>query len=681
MAVRKQEFFSLYRHGMIRAAACIPGLKVSSPVFNADKTLELIREAHEGKAVLATFPELGISAYSNEDLFFQEALLAATETALGTLLARTAALDMIIVVGAPIAVEGGIYNCGVVMHEGVVLGVAVKSYLPNYREFYERRQFRPAYELPVKTITLCGQRDVPIGSDLIFAAPSIPGFKLYVEICEDLWAPIPPSSFAALDGATVMVNLSASNITVGKDEYRHQLAANQSARCLAAYLYTAAGVGESTTDLAWDGHAMVYENGSLVAESKRFSWEPQVIFGDIDLDRLAKDRVRSNTFHEARVFHSAGFRHIEAPVRAPRGKVTLAREISRFPYVPSDPALRDKRCYEVYNIQVQGIAKRMMSTGIENLVIGVSGGLDSTHALIVCARAMDALGLPRTNIKAYTLPGFATSKKTYGNAHALMEALGVEANEIDIRPGSRRMMEDIGHPYAKGQDLYDVTFENVQAGQRTSILFRLANFRGALVVGTGDLSELALGWSTYGVGDQMSHYNVNASVPKTLIQYVIRWVAARELFGARASKVLLDILSTEISPELVPGKKGDEPAQMTEEVIGPYELQDFNTFYFTRYGYLPSKIAFLSWSAWHDRTRGTWPGVPEASRHEYTLGEIKRWLEVFIRRFFRFSQYKRSCIPNAPKVGSGGSLSPRGDYRAPSDSDDAPWLEDLRNIP
>jgi NAD+ synthase (glutamine-hydrolysing) len=681
LAVRKQDYFSLYRHGMIRTAACIPELKVSSPDFNARKTLELIRDAFAGKAVLATFPELGISAYSNEDLFFQEALLDRTEAALRMLLDETAALDMIVVVGAPVAVEGGIYNCGVVMHKGVILGLAVKSCLPNYREFYEVRQFRPALQLPVKTVDLCGRKDIPIGNDLIFSIPGLPGFKLFVEICEDLWAPIPPSSHAALAGATVMVNLSASNITVGKDEYRHQLASNQSARCLSAYLYTAAGMGESTTDLAWDGHAMVYENGSLVSESKRFSWEPQVIFGDIDLDRLAKDRVRSNTFHEARATHGRPFRQVEVPVRAPGGRVPLVREISRFPYVPSDPGLRDKRCYEVYNIQVQGIAKRMMSTGIENLVIGVSGGLDSTHALIVCARAMDALGLPRTNIKAYTLPGFATSKKTYGNAKALMAALGVEGNEIDIKPGSRRMMEDIGHPFVKGQNLYDVTFENVQAGQRTSILFRLANFRNALVVGTGDLSELALGWSTYGVGDQMSHYNVNASVPKTLIQYVIRWVAAKELFGADTSRVLMDILATEISPELVPGKKGEEPAQMTEEVIGPYELQDFNTFYFTRYGYLPSKIAFLSWSAWHDRGKGSWPDVPEASRHEYSISEIRRWLEVFIRRFFKFSQYKRSCIPNAPKVGSGGSLSPRGDYRAPSDSDDAPWLDDLKNIP
>lgn len=678
---RNPDFFNLYRHGFVRVATCIPELKVGDPLFNAQKTLDLIRDANAKKAVLAVFPELGISAYSNEDLFFQEALLDSVRTALGFILQETVSLDIAVAVGAPLNVEGGLYNCAVVMHRGIIKGIAVKSYLPNYREFYEVRQFRPSHELPVSFIDLCGQRDIPIGADLIFTVPAMSGFKFFIEICEDLWAPIPPSSYAALAGASVMINLSASNITVGKDEYRHGLAGNQSARCLAAYIYTAAGFGESTTDLAWDGHAMVYENGTLISESKRFSLEPQVVCADIDLDRLATDRIRSNTFHAARRFHRHAFRQVSVDVPAPGEGVLLEREIPRFPYVPSQAALRDKRCYEVYNIQVQGIAKRMISTGIKNLVIGVSGGLDSTHALIVCARAMDMLGLPRTNIKAYTLPGFATSQKTYNNAKELMASLHVEAGEIDIIPASKQMMKDIDHPYAKGEDLYDITFENIQAGQRTSILFRLANFRDALVVGTGDLSELALGWSTYGVGDQMSHYNVNASVPKTLIQYVIRWVAQKDLFGAEASRSLKDILETEISPELVPGTASDEPAQMTEEVIGPYELQDFNTFYTVRYGYLPSKIAFLSWTAWHDRQKGSWPDVPQDKRNEYTLPQIKHWLQVFIRRFFKLSQYKRSCIPNGPKVGSGGSLSPRGDYRAPSDSEDAPWLEDLKKVP
>ncbi len=677
-------FFNLYSQGFIRVAACIPELKVSDPTFNAQKTLELAVRAHENRAVLAVFPELGISGYSNEDLFFQDALLGIVQDALAWLMNATKDMDMAVVVGAPLVVMNALYNCGVVLHKGKMAGIALKSYLPNYREFYEARQFRPAHEIPLSTLDILGCRDVPIGPDLIFDIPGIKDFRFFVEICEDLWSPIPPSSFASLAGATVVVNLSASNITVGKDEYRHDLASNQSARCLGAYIYTAAGFGESSTDLAWDGHAIMYENGTLVSESKRFSFDPQVICADIDLDRLAQDRLRQTSFHSTRSLNKVNtplFRRIDLDVKPPQGEILLERQISRFPYVPAQAEVRDKRCYEVYNIQVQGLAKRMKSTGMENLVIGVSGGLDSTHALIVCARAMDALGLPRTNIKAYTMPGFATSDMTYRHAVELMKALGAESGEIDIKPSCMQMMEDINHPYAAGQELYDVTFENVQAGQRTSILFRIANQRHAMVVGTGDLSELALGWCTYGVGDHMSHYNVNASVPKTLIQYIIRWVADRELFGPDVTACLKGILATEISPELIPGSAGDKPAQSTQEVIGPYELQDFNTFYATRYGYRPSKIAYLAWNAWHDRRKGIWPDVPEEARSEYTIKEIRHWLEVFLHRFFGISQYKRSCIPNSPKVGSGGSLSPRGDYRAPSDSEDAPWMEDLKKVP
>jgi NAD+ synthase (glutamine-hydrolysing) len=678
----KRDFFDMYRHGFVRVAACIPEVRVSDPAFNAEKVLDLVREAHKKRAVLAVFPELCLCAYSNEDLFFQGALLRSSDEALQRVLEQTAGIDMAVVVGAPLQIAAGLYNCGLVLHRGRVMGIAVKSYLPGYREFYEARQFRPARELPVDTVDLGSQRGIPIGPDLVFEAPGIPGLSFFVELCEDIWSPVPPSSHAALAGATVLANLSASNITAGKDEYRHELASSQSARCLSAYIYTAAGFGESTTDLAWDGHALVYENGNLVSESRRFSWEPQVVCADIDLDRLVSDRMRMTTFHDARGLEGGRvFRKVPLDLLPPPETTPLEREVARFPYVPVSSGLRDKRCFEVYNIQVQGLAQRMRSAGVRNLVIGVSGGLDSTHALIVCARVMDALGLPRTNIKAYTMPGFATSQKTYTNARDLMEALGVEAGEIDIRPGSMRMMEDIGHPFAAGDKVYDVTFENVQAGQRTSVLFRLANHLDGLVVGTGDLSELALGWCTYGVGDHMSHYSVNASVPKTLIQYVIRWVAEKELFGPEVSRCLEDILGTEISPELVPGTNGDQPAQSTEKVIGPYELQDFNTFYLTRYGYLPSKVAFLSWCAWHDRQAGSWPDVPEEARREYSLSEIKHWLRVFIRRFFKLSQYKRTCVPNAPKVGSGGSLSPRGDYRAPSDSEDAPWMADLETVP
>jgi NAD+ synthase (glutamine-hydrolysing) len=679
-----KDFFNLYRHGFIRTAVCVPEVRVADVVFNTEKTIALAKKASAQKALFALFPELGLSAYSNDDLFHQEALLQKVREALGVVLKKTTALNTILVVGAPLRVDSFLFNGGVVMYRGRILGVALKSYLPNYREFYEGRQFRPAEDALSKTISLCGQQDIPFGPDLLFEVESIPGFTFHIEICEDLWVPVPPSSFAALAGATVLVNLSASNITIGKSEYRHSLAANQSARCVAAYLYAAAGPGESTTDLAWDGQAMAYENGTLLAESERFSGQSQMILADIDLDRLVQDRMRLTSFSQnARILRdrTEQFRKVTFPVVLPSGVIPLVREYARFPYVPSDPAKRDERCYEAYNIQIQGLAKRLKSSGIENVVIGVSGGLDSTHALIVAAKTMDFLGYDRTGVKAYTMPGFATTDKTYRNAHRLMNALGVEANEIDIRESCMQMFRDIRHPFAKGNKDYDITFENVQAGERTSHLFRLANLRHAIVLGTGDLSELALGWCTYGVGDHMSHYNVNVSVPKTLIQYLIRWVASTNQFDRITSETLLDILETEISPELVPGQKGDQPAQCTEATIGPYELQDFNTFYTTRFGYLPTKIAFLAWHAWHDREKGAWPDVPDHRQNEYTIGEIRRWLLVYLQRFFQTSQFKRSCVPNGPKVGSGGSLSPRGDWRAPSDSEAAVWLENAKGIP
>jgi NAD+ synthase (glutamine-hydrolysing) len=471
---------------------------------------------------------------------------------------------------------------------------------------------------------------------------------------------------------------------VGKSDYRNSLAASQSARCISAYLYAAAGPGESTTDLAWDGHAMIYENGNLLAESERFSRTSQVIYADVDLDRLAQDRMRMNSFGQNacnQIDKLERFRKVSFAATPVEKRMLLEREYPRFPYIPADPGKRDQRCYEAYNIQVHGLAQRLKSSEIKNVVIGISGGLDSTHALIVTARTMDLLNLPRSNVKAYTMPGFATSDKTYTNALRLMKAIGVESNEIDIKPSCTQMLKDIGHPYAKGKKLYDITFENIQAGERTSHLFRLANMKNALVVGTGDLSELALGWCTYGVGDHMSHYSVNASVPKTLIQHLIRWVAHSSQFTEETSQTLLDILATEISPELIPGADGDQPAQKTETFIGPYDLQDFNNFFVTRFGYLPTKVAFMAYCTWRDKTRGQWPDVPEEKRNQYTIGEIRHWLTVYLYRFFKMSQYKRSCIPNSPKVGSGGSLSPRGDYRAPSDSEATVWLENADNIP
>jgi len=677
-------FFNMYNHGFIRTALCSPEVRVSDPAFNAKSTVSLARRAAANNAVFALFPELGLSAYSNEDLFHQDALLKGVLDSIEYIAEATEHLNIILVIGAPLQVDSFLFNTAVVLYRGKIRGVAVKSYLPNYREFYESRQFSPAEDARSRTISICGQKNIPFGSHLLFRIENFRHFTFFIEICEDVWVPIPPSSLASLAGATVIGNLSASNIVVGKSEYRHMLVASQSARSISAYLYTASGYGESTTDLAWDGHAMIYENGTFLAESERFSRDPQITYGDIDLDRLAQDRMRITSFSKnARIFKEdlSHFQTISFAIEQPEKRILLTREFSRFPYIPADPGKRDLRCYEIYNIQVQGLAKRMHSSGIDNLVIGISGGLDSTHALIVAARTVDLLGLPRSNIKAYTMPGFATSDMTYQNAMNLMKALGVEANEIDIRPSCMQMFRDIGHPFAEGRKVYDITFENVQAGERTSHLFRIANLRKALVVGTGDLSELALGWSTYGVGDHMSHYNVNASVPKTLIQHLIRWVVRSGQFDDETGNILTEILDTEISPELIPGDRNDTPAQKTEETIGPYELQDFNNYYITRYGYLPTKVAFMAYCVWRDKTKGLWPDIPDDRRNEYGIGDIKRWLKVYLYRFFKISQFKRSCIPNAPKIGSGGSLSPRGDYRAPSDSEATVWLDIAEGIP
>jgi NAD+ synthase (glutamine-hydrolysing) len=664
----------------------VPAVRVADPAFNARQVAGLIAEAAERRAVAVLFPELCLSAYSCEDLFHQAALLDSCRSALQELLEASRTSPVLAVVGMPLAVDHLLYNCAIVMCRGRVLGVVPKTYLPNYREFYERRQFTPGDAALRDTIECGGERDVPFGSDLLFELSSQPLATFHVEICEDLWVPVPPSSYAALAGATVLLNLSASNVTVAKADYRHRLAASQSARCLAAYLYSGAGYGESTTDLAWDGHAVIYENGDLLAESRRFSYEPQLICGEIDLERLAQERMRQGSFAQAAERHRdrlRRFRRVQIPLPLPqRGRLLPGRHYERFPYVPSEPERRDARCAEVFEIQVQGLVKRLQFTGLQHLVIGVSGGLDSTHALLVCAQAMDVLRHPRDHILAYTMPGFATSRRTLDQAHRLMRAVGATAHELDIRPSARQMLTDIGHPSGRGEAVYDVTFENVQAGERTSHLFRLANLHGALVVGTGDLSELALGWCTYGVGDHMSHYAVNASVPKTLIQHVIRWVAETGRLGAQASETLREILGTEISPELVPGDADRaQPAQQTEAAVGPFELQDFNLYYTLRFGYPPPKVAFLAYCAWRDRSQGRWPDIPPGERRQYGIGQIKRYLGLFLERFFRLSQFKRSAIPNAPKVGSGGSLSPRGDYRAPSDSEAAAWLRQLDLIP
>ncbi|MGO9359231.1 MAG: NAD(+) synthase [Xanthobacteraceae bacterium] len=677
-------FWSPYGHEFVRVASCVPGVEVGDAAFNVAQTLELARRGHEAKIALMIFPELGISAYAIDDLLFQDALLDRVERGIVEIAEASRQLFPVLVVGAPLRRNGQLFNCAVVVHGGAIVGAVPKTYLPNYREFYEARHFASGAQIRNAAIELGGQ-SIPFGTDLLFKSSGSIPFTAHVEICEDIWVPEPPSTAAALAGAEILLNLSASNIVIGKAEARHLLCASQSARCIAAYAYSAAGPGESTTDLAWDGQAAIFECGLCLAETERFPAAPTMAVADVDLALLRQERMRVGTFGDCVAQNrdrASQFRTVYLNVEAPEGELQLMRTVDRFPYVPSDPTRLRENCYEAYNIQVQGLMKRLQATQTQRLVIGISGGLDSTHALIVATRAMDRLGIPRSNVLAYTLPGFATSDNTKANAWALMRALGVTAQEIDIRPAARQMLADLEHPFSRGEEVYDITFENVQAGLRTDYLFRLANHNGALVCGTGDLSELGLGWCTYGVGDHMSHYNVNSSVSKTLIQHLIRFVATSGEVEEQTAKVLLTILATEISPELVPpGQSG--VIQSTQKVIGPYELQDFNLFYVTRFGFRPSRIAYLAFNAWSDVTRGSWPeGIVASERRSYSLDEIKSWLGLFLFRFFAISQFKRSALPNGPKISSGGSLSPRGDWRAPSDGNARAWLEELEaNVP
>src|SRR3954466_16189772 len=665
---------SIYNHGFVRVASCTGPIAMADPPANAEAILRHARACHDEGVGVALFPELNLTGYSIEDLLLQDAVLDGVEAAIATVVEGSAGLLPLLAFGAPLRHRNRIYNCAVVAHRGRVLGVVPKSYPPNYREFYERRQLAPGDDERGGTIRL-GGGDLPFGTDLLFAADDVPDLVFHVEICEDLWIPIPPSSEAALAGATVLLNLSGSPITVGRADDRKLLCRAQSSRCLAAYVYAAAGQGESTTDLSWAGQTTIFENGVLLAETDRFPDGDRRAVADVDLDQLRQERMRMGTFDDNRRTHAARtgeFRRLGFTLAPRRDEdLGLRRSVERYPFVPADPERLDLDCYEAYNIQVVGLQQRLRAIGDPKVVIGVSGGLDSTHALVVAAQAMDRCGRPRSDILAFTLPGFATSGTTKENAIALMRSLGVTWEELDIRPTAELMLETIGHPYAAGEPVYDVTFENVQAGLRTDYLFRIANQRDGIVLGTGDLSELALGWATYGVGDQMSHYNVNGGVPKTLIQHLIRWVVASGQFEGPVNETLASILDTEISPELVPG----EELQSTESQIGPYALHDFSLFYTLRYGFRPSKIGFMARHAWRDADEGTWPQmIPDDKRVAYDLGEIHRWLEFFCERFFAFAQFKRSALPNGPKVSAGGSLSPRGDWRAPSDGSAAAWL-------
>ncbi|ACC42175.1 glutamine-dependent NAD(+) synthetase NadE [Mycobacterium marinum M] len=672
------DFYNAYGQGFVRVAACTHHTTLGDPAANAASVLGLARQCHDDGVALAVFPELTLSGYSIEDILLQDALLDAVQDALLDVVTASANLLPVLVIGAPLRCQHRIYNTAVVIHRGAVLGVVPKSYLPTYREFYERRQVA-AGDDERGTIRVCGA-DVPFGPDLLFGASDLPGFVLHVEICEDMFVPIPPSAEAALAGATILANLSGSPITIGRAEDRALLARSASARCLAAYVYAAAGEGESTTDLAWDGQTMIWENGVLLAESERFPRGERRCVADVDTELLRSERLRMGTFDDNRRHYRSladSFRPVVFRLDPPAGDIGLRRELERFPFVPADPQRLQQDCYEAYNIQVSGLEQRLRALNYPKVVIGVSGGLDSTHALIVAARAMDREGRPRSDILAFTLPGFATGDRTKNNAIKLAKALGVSFEEIDITETARLMLDTIGHPFSSGEKVYDVTFENVQAGLRTDYLFRIANHRGGIVLGTGDLSELGLGWSTYGVGDQMSHYNVNAGVPKTLIQHLMRWVISSGQFDEHVDEVLQSVLDTEITPELVPTGE-EEELQSSESKVGPFALQDFSLFHVLRYGFRPSKIAFLAWHAWSDSQRGNWPpGFPDDKRPSYSLSEIRHWLMVFAQRFYSFSQFKRSALPNGPKVSHGGALSPRGDWRAPSDMSARVWLDEI----
>lgn len=667
-----KSFKNPYSHGFYRCAAGTPVVALSDPMHNASCQIIMARQCHKQNVGVVVFPELSLSGYSLQDLFQQATLLQECLTALKTVVDASQSLKTIIITGLPIMIENSLFNCAAVVYSGKILGLVPKTYLPNHREFYEKRHFSSGKELRCSEISLFGNQ-IPVGSNLVFSSSDYEQVRIAVEICEDLWAPVSPSSFASMAGATIICNLSASNVVIGKADYRRLLVKSVSGSNICGYIYSSAGNGESTTDLAWDGHAIIAENGSIVAENERFNYDGSLLINDIDVEKLTLERIRTSSFKDcADQFRDSlkNFRQIFFSQTFSENDIELLRRIPRFPFVPESTSELNERCLEVLNIQVQGLTSRMRAASIQKLVIGISGGLDSTLALLVCCRAVDKLGLNRKNIIACTMPGFATSSSTRENAIELMNSLGTTCREIDIRPSCQQMLKDINHPFSRGEKAFDITFENVQAGERTSHLFRTANAENAIVIGTGDLSELALGWCTYGVGDHMSHYNVNASIPKTLVRFLINRVAEDIETGERTAEVLNKILATAISPELIPGDSENGPAQLTEENIGPYELQDFNLYYLSRFGFKPSKVAYLSLNAWGKGHRA------------YRFAEIRKWLQLFVKKFFGQTQFKRSCVPDSPKVGSGGSLSPRGDWRAPSDSSAEIWLNELnKNTP
>lgn len=639
-------------YGFVKVAAAVPHIKVADCKFNVEKIESLIAIAEGKGAEIVLFPEMSVTGYTCGDLFGQQILLDEAEMGLMQILNNTRQLDIISIVGMPVVVSSRVINAAVVIQKGKVLGVVAKTYLPNYKEFYEQRWFTSSLQLTESSVRLCGQM-VPIGANLLFETSST---TFGIEICEDLWSTIPPSSSLSLQGAEIIFNMSADNEGIGKHDYLRSLISQQSARCMVGYVFSSCGFGESTTDVVFAGNGLIYENGSLLAQSKRFSMDEQLIISEIDVERIRAER-RVNTTFAANRGNLGDERVVRILTEFTNSKeLVLTRSFDPHPFVPKGAELHE-RCEEIFSIQVAGLAQRLLHTGAKAAVIGISGGLDSTLALLVCVKTFDKLGLSRKGILGITMPGFGTTDRTYQNALDLMKALGISTREISIKEACTQHFKDINHDI----NVHDVTYENAQARERTQILMDIANQVWGMVIGTGDLSELALGWATYN-GDHMSMYGVNASIPKTLVKYLVQWVAENDLDDT-SKDTLLDIVDTPISPELIPADENGDIKQKTEDLVGPYELHDFFLYYFLRFGFRPSKIFYLAniaFKGWYDEET------------------VKKWLSTFFRRFFS-QQFKRSCLPDGPKVGS-ISISPRGDWRMPSDASPTMWLKEIESL-
>jgi NAD+ synthase (glutamine-hydrolysing) len=641
--------------GFLRVGSAIPELRIADVDFNAAAIIKITQKAKNAGVQIIVFPEMAVTGYTIGDLVQQEALLLKAQKGLDGILKATAEGNMVVAVGMPLSLDGMIFNCAVIINSGRVLGVIPKTFLPSYREYYEDRWFAPAGDARSTTIELAGQK-VPFGTDILFQLRKPVAVLIGVEVCEDLWVPLSPHEFQAAGGATVLLNLSASNEILGKADWRRTMVSSESGRCIAAYCYASSGIGESSNDVVYSGHGIIAENGTVLKESDCLSKEDQLIISDIDIDRLNHDRRAATGFREL-ARQSPGFRIIETEADDTAAE-KLQRTLDPHPFVPADPEQRAERCREIFAIQVAALAQKLAGAKKERIVLGVSGGLDSTLALLAAVKTMDFLGLPHSNIHAFTLPGFGTTQRTRTNATKLCQALNVTFQRVNITKSCASQLKDLGHA---GRE--DVVFENVQARYRTDFLFNKANELNAIMLGTGDLTEVALGWSTF-AGDHISHYHVNVSVPKTLVRFLVQWVADDELAGSPAQKVLYSVIATPISPELLRPQKG-QIAQKSEDIIGPVELADFYLYPFIRFGLPPGKILYLANEV---RKQGLFDG-------QYTPADLHRWLKSFIQRFFA-NQFKRTCLPEGPKVGS-VSLSPRGDWRMPSDADPALWLEDL----